>query len=124
MDISAEQIRASQAPYNKPMLALYDFIVHWFSSNFLWKCPAHHILELYDQHVSDNHLDVGVGTGYFLDRCTFPSAHPRLGLMDLNPNCLEVTARKLIRYNPEVYRTNVLEPIKLEVPKFDTIGLS
>ncbi len=39
-------------------------------------------LTLYDQYVSANHLDIGVGTGYFLDHCRFPAANPRLALMD------------------------------------------
>jgi hypothetical protein len=58
------------------------------------------------------HLDVGVGTGYFLDRCTFPVAAPEVHLMDLNPNCLEKTARRIRRYRPVTHRCNVLDPIR------------
>jgi hypothetical protein len=67
---------------------------------------------------------VGVGTGFFLDRCAWPTNRPRIGLMDLNPNCLEAASRRLVRYQPEIYRANVLEPIPYEIPKFDSISLN
>jgi len=86
--------------------------------------PSGRILEHYEEHVSTNHLDVGVGTGYFLDRCRFASPSPRLALMDLNSNCLAVARGRLARYHPEVYRANVLEPIPLAAPKFDSVGMN
>ena len=27
------------------------------------------MLEMYRKHLTANHLDIGVGTGYFIDRC-------------------------------------------------------
>ena len=80
------------------------------------------MLDLYNRHVTANHLDVGVGTGFFLHRCRFPSDQPRLALMDLNPNCLEVAGKRVARYSPEVYRRNVLDPIEIDAPGFDSIG--
>jgi 2-polyprenyl-3-methyl-5-hydroxy-6-metoxy-1,4-benzoquinol methylase len=64
-----------------------------------------------------------VGTGYFLDRCKFPTVNPRLALMDLNPNCLERAGKRVARYNPAKYCRNVLEPIKINAHKFDSIGM-
>lgn len=75
-------------------------------------------------HVSANHLDVGVGTGWFLDKADFPSASPRLALMDLNENCLEAAAQRTSRYDPEVYVANVLEPIEVAVEPFDSVSLT
>src|SRR5262245_12995142 len=121
---SADDVRAGQALYTKPVLAVYDLAVLGGSCRLLWRCPARHILALYDRAVSANHLDAGVGTGYFLDRCRFPAPHPRLGLLDLNPNPLPLAARRLARYRPEVYRANVLEPIAIEAPRFDSVGMS
>src|SRR5262249_56455300 len=86
--------------------------------------PPRHILALYDRAASANHLDAGVGTGYFLDRCRFPSPRPRLALLDLNPNPLQVAARRLARYRPEVYRANVLEPITIGTPPFGSVRMS
>jgi ubiquinone/menaquinone biosynthesis C-methylase UbiE len=106
------------------MLGIYDWFVLGFSNRLIWRCPSKQIQALYDRHVTANHLDVGVGTGYFLDHCRFPSDHPRLGLMDLNSNCLDVAGKRLVRYRPEVYRTNVLDPIGLNIPQFDSISLT
>jgi SAM-dependent methyltransferase len=109
--------------YSKLFLFLYDQAILGPGCRFVWGCPAHHFLTLYNEHVSANHLDIGVGTGYFLDRCNFLSAAPRLALMDLNPNCLEMAGKRLARYRPEIYRRNVLEPFAIEAEAFDSVGL-
>jgi hypothetical protein len=41
--------------------------------------------ELYARHLSANHLEVGVGTGYFLEHGEFPESEPGLALLDLSP---------------------------------------
>jgi hypothetical protein len=122
--MNVEHAGLGQAIYSRNVLAIYDFLVLGVSLRFAWRCPASLVLDLYSRHVSANHLDVGVGTGFFLDRCRFPPAHPRLGLMDVNPICLEVAGKRVARYAPEVYQNDVLEPIRLEVPKFDSASLS
>ncbi len=124
MAITDKQIEAGQAIYSTSMLAIYDLLVLGFSNRLVWRCPSRRILALYNQHLSANHLDVGVGTGYFLDRCGFPSARPRLALMDLNPNCLNAARARVARYQPETHRANVLDPIRFEGPGFDSIGLN
>lgn len=119
----AAEVEAGQAVYTKRTLAAYDFVVHGISARFLWKCPASRLERHYNQHVTANHLDVGVGTGLFLDRCRFPSSTPRVALMDLNPDTLQFASRRIARYQPEIYRRNVLEPIFLEAEKFDSVGI-
>lgn len=90
----------------------------------MWKCPTSRLVEHYNRHVSANHLDVGVGTGYFLDNCRFPSATPRVALMDLNPDTLDFASARIARYRPEMYRHNVLEPVRMEAGRFDSVGLN
>jgi 2-polyprenyl-3-methyl-5-hydroxy-6-metoxy-1,4-benzoquinol methylase len=124
MSFSPENVAAGQAVYTKRTLQFYDLLVLGLSNHLLWKCPSRRLLEHYDAHVSANHLDVGVGTGYFLASCRFPSAAPRVALMDLNPNTLEFASHRLARYKPEIYRRNVLEPISIDAPKFDSIGIN
>src|SRR4051794_1502272 len=97
---TAARIEAGQAIYTRSTLALYDALVLGLSNRFIWRCPTARLLDLYDAHVTANHLEVGVGTGYFLDRCRFPSEHPRLVLLDLNRNCLEATRRRVRRFRP------------------------
>lgn len=124
MHITQQQVEAGQAVYSKTMLAVYDWLVLRFSNRLIWRCPSKHILSLYDRHVTANHLDVGVGTGYFLEHCRFATERPRLALMDLNPNCLQAAGSRVARYHPEVYRANVLEPMMLEIPRFDSISMT
>jgi SAM-dependent methyltransferase len=50
-------------------------------------------------------------------------AKPRLVLVDLNPNSLEMAQKRLMRYKPQVYRRNVLEPLNIDGQGFDSIGL-
>ncbi len=124
MTTTSQQVEAGQAVYTPTMLAVYDWFVLGFSNRLIWRCPSSHLLSHYHHMVASNHLDVGVGTGYFLDRCRFPTDRPRIGLMDLNPTCLETARRRITRYQPEVYRANVLEPIRVDVAPFDSIGLN
>jgi len=43
--------------------------------------------------------------------------------MDLNANSLRAASKRLIRYKPEVYQRNVLEPFDINAPAFDSIGM-
>lgn len=106
------------------MLTWYDFIVLSVSNRWIWRCPTPKLLDWYNQHVTAQHLDVGVGTGYFLDRCRFPSPEPRITLVDLNPNCLQAAADRIHRYNPTQVRADVLQPFSLAAQKFTSIGLN
>lgn len=118
------QTAAGAAIYNKLVLSIYDFYVLAFSNQFAWRCPSKDILDVYNRHISNKHLDVGVGTGYFLDHCRFPSDAPKLALLDLNPNSLKVTAARLQRYKPDVYQADVLLPLPAEIKGFGSIGLN
>jgi ubiquinone/menaquinone biosynthesis C-methylase UbiE len=122
--VTPEQVEAGHAVYTQRTLALYDFVVLGVSARFIWKCPTQRVEEHYDKHVTDNHLDVGVGTGYFLDRCRFPSPTPRIALMDLNDDALQFACRRIARYRPQTYRRNVLEPISLDGARVDSVGIS
>ena len=121
---TAEQVEAGHAVYTKRLLAIYDVVVLQLLCRLVWRCPSRRIVELYNAHVSANHLDVGVGTGYFLDRCRFPPGDVRLALLDLNPNCLGRSARRLARYRPEIHRANALEPIRVRTSRFDSVAMS
>ncbi|CCJ06613.1 class I SAM-dependent methyltransferase [Methylocystis sp. SC2] len=122
--ITTEQIHAGQAVYTPKMLAIYDLLVLGLSNRWIWKCPTPRLLAHYDRHISGNHLDVGVGTGYFLDRCRFPAPTPRVALMDMNRDALQYAARRIARYRPEIYVRNVLAPIDAEGAKFDSLGVN
>jgi len=124
MDVTPEQVEAGHALYTKRFLRVYDLVVLSLTSRLAWKCPSSRIVKHYDDHVSSNHLDIGVGTGYFLEKCRFPSSTPRVAMMDLSENCLDVAGRRIARYEPERYIANVLEPLRIQAPKFDSVGMN
>jgi len=101
MTITQEQVTAGQAVYTRRNLALYDVVVLGLSNRLIWRCPTSRLLAHYNQHVSANHLDVGVGTGYFLDHCHFPAPDPPITLMDLNADALAYTAQRIARHAVE-----------------------
>ncbi|MCJ2092084.1 MULTISPECIES: class I SAM-dependent methyltransferase [unclassified Methylobacterium] len=115
---------AGQAIYNSRTLALYDLVVLRLSNPLIWRCPTAQILALYDRHASASHLDVGVGTGWYLQRCRFPLPRPRVGLMDLNANSLDFAARRLAHYQLETYRVDVLGKPATGIVPFDSIGMT
>jgi hypothetical protein len=114
---------ATAIVFNQRLLRHYDRLLE-FTCNRVWRCPIRRTLELYNRHLTANHLEVGVGTGYFLDRSPLPGSAPRLALLDLSPHCLKRTATRLSRYAPEVYCANALAPIELNVRGFDSIALN
>jgi SAM-dependent methyltransferase len=118
-------VTAGQAVYSKRVLRLvYDVLVHGISNPLIWRSPTQRLVRLYDQHVSANHLEVGVGTGYLLDRCHFPTADPAIALADLNPNTLEVASHRIRRYPRQtLYRWNAFAPLSIG-RTFDSVGLT
>lgn len=116
-------VEAGQAVYSKKVLSFYDLWVLGFSNTFLWKCPTQMLREHFCRHASLNHLDVGVGTGYYLDKC-LSDPERRIALLDLNQNSLDAAAVRISRFNPEIYRANILEPLELDCAKFDSISIN
>ncbi|MDT3395893.1 class I SAM-dependent methyltransferase [Streptomyces sp. B1866] len=124
-DNAAERDSASAvAAYSAPVLAAYDALVLGAVSRFVWRCPAGDMLALYDRNVSARHLEVGPGTGYFLDRCRFPDPGPQVTLVDLSPTVLATAGRRIARYRPAALRRDVLKPMDLQGRRFDSAALN
>ncbi|UVF22206.1 class I SAM-dependent methyltransferase (plasmid) [Microvirga terrae] len=119
-----QAVVAGQAVYTPRTLDLYDLVVLGLSNALIWKCPTGRLLEQYNRHVAARHLDVGVGTGWFLDHCRFPNRQPQITLLDLNQACLARAAARISRYQPKVVQANVLEPIGAAMDPFASIGLN
>jgi SAM-dependent methyltransferase len=119
---SLDKVDAGQAVYSRLVLRTYDWFVLRLSNRLLWRCPTAELRRLYDRNVSDHHLDIGVGTGYFLDKAKWPVAMPSVTLLDLNPNCLKVAARRIRRFAPQAVLANVLAPLP-SLPRFNSVGL-
>lgn len=119
-----ENVAAGQAPYTQLFLPFYDLLALRINNRFFWRCPTKSMLDLYDRNITNNHLDAGVGSGYFLDNCRFPSNQPRITLVDLNPNSLLYVRQRIARYSDvTLHRRNILEPLDLD-RTFTSIGIS
>ncbi|MBK2028363.1 class I SAM-dependent methyltransferase [Francisella noatunensis] len=110
-----------QKVYSKLVLKLYNFVVLFFNNTFLWKCKTSQLLQLYKDNVSPNHLDIGVGSGYYLknvkDRLS------KVALMDLNPNCLEYVKNVLKDKEVSTYQVDILKDVAEEFySKYDSIS--
>ena len=121
--LTDEQTRAGQAVYTPLALRFYDLLVLGVSNRFLWRCPTRHLESLYQRNVSARHLDIGVGTGYFLDKVSWPVASPAISLADINANALTAAANRIARYQPACVVVNALEPMAID-GRFDSIGLN
>jgi SAM-dependent methyltransferase len=123
MELPADVV-AGQAIYNRVTLAAYDVGVLGLSCRLVWRCPKAEMLAGYNRNVGSRHLELGVGTAYFLDRCGFPAARPRVTLVDLNPSVLRVAAARISRYQPQVIQANVLEKLPVPDGTYDSVGMN
>ena len=74
-----------QADYSGLLLRLYDPLVLGPISRYVWRAPSRLGVEMYREHMRSNHLDVGPGTGYFIDHAGLP-AGSKVTILDPNPN--------------------------------------
>jgi hypothetical protein len=118
-----DAIAKAHAIYTPVMLSFYDLLVHGLSNRFAWRCPTQKLIELYRDALSPNHLEAGVGTGFFIDRAG-KAAFERLVLLDINRHCLETAGRGLARFKPELWEASLLEPIPYGAAPFDSVGLT
>src|SRR5262245_6971850 len=119
---NAADVARGQRIYTPFVLRAYDVFVLGFSNRFAWRCPSPRMLEQYDRHLGRRHLDVGVGTGWYLDHSTWPVDQPAITLLDLNENSLSTAARRLARYAPREVRANVLDPLPLGDERFESVA--
>jgi SAM-dependent methyltransferase len=113
----------SAAVYNPFVLKLYDLWVTRFSNRFAWHCPAARQIAHYRAHLRDRHLDVGVGTGFYLQWAReFGARH--VALLDPNPDCLATARARLGGVPATSYAQDALGPLAIPEPPFGSIGLS
>lgn len=121
--ISESDIKKGQAVYTPLMLRLYDLWVLDISNTWIWRCKKNIQLEQFNQYITANHLDIGVGTGYYLEQCQWPS-QAKISLMDLNPNCLEAAKNLLQDRGPQIYQSDIFKPDKRLFNQFNSISMN
>ncbi|QKV96318.1 class I SAM-dependent methyltransferase [Streptomyces sp. NA02950] len=119
----SDLVHAGQTIYRPWTLPVYDLVAFKINCRFLFRVPVSEVVALFDRNVSPDHLDVGVGTGYFLDNCrTAPGQ--AITLADLNEHSLEHAARRLARFEVKTVRANALEPLPLPKAAFGSASMN
>lgn len=116
-----DQIRGGSAAYTPEWLARYDSEVLDQLNRDVWRCDREVMLADYAQHLGARHLDLGPGTGFFLDKC---SRTREVGLVDLNSDVLAECGRRLARFTPTMWERDVLSPFEVDGRRFDSVGMS
>jgi SAM-dependent methyltransferase len=113
---------AGSAIYSPLTLALYDAWVLGLSNRYAWRCSTRGtLLPFFRRHVGLSHLDIGVGTGYYLANGKLPeNAH--ITLLDLNPSSLQAANKRIGRHETKTLQHDVMIPIPGE-ERFDSISL-
>ncbi len=126
---------AGAAIYQPLALKIYDIWVLQFSNTYAWRCPtATTLLPFFTENLSQNHLDIGVGTGYYLRQAIASGAlteDSKVTLLDLNPNSLDAASKQLedgAGIEAQTLHWDVMRPLPVlsaEAPlmKFDSVSL-
>ena len=112
----------AQAEYTPAFLRIYDGLILGVFCRLLWRFPAPEVISDYERHVTRRHLEIGPGTGYFLDKAHIPD-DIELTLGDPNPSVLEYAARRLVRYTPTIVQLDVRKPLKV-TGLYDSVGMN
>jgi SAM-dependent methyltransferase len=111
-----------QSDYSPGLLRLYDPLVLGPISRYVWRFPMDKHGHFYPEHIRPNHLDVGPGTGYFLDHSGLPDGS-KVTILDPNPNVLRYVTRRLRRFDVTAVEADVLKPLPTPGP-FDSAAMS
>jgi ubiquinone/menaquinone biosynthesis C-methylase UbiE len=115
---------AGQEVYSRAFLRIYDPVILGFYGNVVWRCPTSRLVEQYRKHVGHRHLDVGPGTGYFLEHARLPD-DAQITLLDPNPDVLAYAARRLAHRHPSAIQADVLKPLPVTAgDRFDSAALN
>jgi ubiquinone/menaquinone biosynthesis C-methylase UbiE len=111
-----------QSDYGRTLLRLYDPLVLGPIIRFVWRYPRHEGVRLYREHIRPNHLDVGPGTGYFLEHAGLP-AGSKVTILDPNANVLRHVTRRLRDLDVTAVEADVLKALPTPGP-FESAALS
>ena len=110
-----------QSMYTGGFLTAYDPMLR-VTCPLVWHCPRQEMVDLYSHNAGMSHLDIGPGTGYFLDKCDFPGPEPSLVLVDNSIAVLDRVASRIARYHPAALFGDALD-LDLGAAKFESIAL-
>ena len=117
-----------QKIYKPWVLRVYDIFVLFLSNRYIWKCHSKYQLKQYEKYTSNNHLDIGVGSGYYLSKhyAERPKENVSITLADLNQNSLHFAENRIKKHNPALLQLDIMQPLSPEIKsqKYDSIGIN
>ena len=111
-----------QREYTPVFLRIYDPVILGFFTRVVWRCPTPRLVEEYRRHVRHRHLDVGPGTGYFLERAGLPE-HSPVTLLDPNVHVLGHASQRLQHLDITTVEADVCKSLPVDGP-FDSAALA
>jgi SAM-dependent methyltransferase len=111
-----------QREYTPFFLKIYDPVILGFFTRVVWRCPTTRLVEGYQRHVGHRHLDVGPGTGYFLERAGL-AEHSAVTLLDPNAHVLGHASKRLRDLDITPVEADVCKPLPIDGP-FDSAALA
>ena len=111
-----------QSDYNELLLRLYDPLVLGPISRYVWRAPSEEMIRRYRQYARPDHLDVGPGTGYFIERAGLP-AGSKVTILDPNRTVLRHVSRRLRDLEVTAVEADVLKPLPVVGP-FSSAGFN
>lgn len=123
---TTEAAQRGAACYESWIMYVYDLFVLGFLNYFAWRCPTKkHLLPLFKNNIRINHLDIGVGTGYYLKHAQI-SEKVTLTLSDLSPNAIRVAKLRSGRPDAGEVLWDVTQPFPIpqeKYEKFDSVSM-
>ena len=113
---------AGQREYTPFFLRIYDPLILGVFTPLVWRCPTSRLVAGYRRHLGQRHLDVGPGTGYFLERAGMPDGSP-VTLLDPNAHVLDHASRRLRHLDITTVEADVCKPLPIH-GSFDSAALN
>src|SRR5262245_48205250 len=122
MDDADERARRGWRDYTPFLLRIYDPMVLGFFARFVWRIPKDEMLAGFRELIGPTHLEVGPGTGWFLEK-SGRLGQTSLTILDPNPNVLRHVTQRLRGVPITAVEADVLKPLPVEGP-FASAGLN
>jgi hypothetical protein len=117
-------LKAGQLFFSMMNHRMYDTGLYRFVTGQIWRCPTERLMDTYADNISGDHLEIGVGSGYFLEHTLCSESVHRLVLLDLNRSCLEKSAERLKSCAPLLHQLDIQQPIAPAMRGFASIGMN
>lgn len=110
--------------YTPFTLSLYDAWVLGLSNRWAWRCSTKQVLlPFFEKHCRQQHLDVGVGSGFYLQHARW-QRDTELTLLDMNQSSLQAAAKRAPVSRISLLQHDVMHPLPEALrERYDSISL-